>query len=75
MGGLRHILGLVAAMTLIVAAVWVWQSYPGWVRMEPFRPWRADLMTWRIPILALVGFGVLSLLSAFSGKFLKSSNE
>lgn len=57
---LRHIAGVALTLALIAGAVWVWNQYPIWLR-EPFlRPYRADLLTWRIPILAILGFAVLS---------------
>lgn len=57
---LRHLLGLVVTFGLIGGAIWLWLAYPDLVSQGPLRSWRTDLMTWRIPILAVFGFLTLS---------------
>lgn len=60
MGKVRHTFGLAIFLGLIAAACWIWVSYPQLGRLELLRPWRAELTSWRLPILALLLFAMLS---------------
>ena len=75
MAGFRHALGLTLALALVVGAAWCWNAYPDLVRLEPLRPWRGELMTWRIPILAIAAFLFLSLLQWVASKLVKPPTE
>lgn len=75
MAQIRHILGLLLAALLLAGAVWLWNAYPNLVGQDPFRPWRTTLMTWRIPILALTAFLLLTLLQWIGSKIPSAPND
>ena len=58
---LRHILGLALAILLGAALYGAWVYYADFTRWEPLRPYRGLLTEWRLPILAVGGFMVLTL--------------
>lgn len=70
MNAVRHVLGLALVILIGVGLLAAWLYYPDFVRWEPIRPYRAFLVEWRLPILAVGGFLVLTFAEWAYGKAL-----
>lgn len=69
MAQFRRLIGLAVFLLLIAAAYWAWNAYPELGGLELLRPWRGELATWRIPLLAIAAFFVLSVLQWLVERF------
>ena len=56
----RHIASLCFVGLLVAAFYGAWSYWPDFMRLEPIKPYRQHLTEWRIPILTIGGFLVLS---------------
>ncbi len=68
---IRHLLGLALTLVLVAALYGAWTYWPEFTRWEPIRPARGFLTDWRLPILTVAGFLMLTVVEMVYSKTLR----